>query len=184
MLTYTTAQSLSDLQGILDLQKANLPQGLSPDEIHSQGFVTVDHDLALLQKMNDLEAHVIAKEQDRVIAYVLCMTRDCRHDIPILMPMFEVFDRTPFRQKTIAAYHYLVVGQDCVDKGYRGQGVFDACFQVYRKQYAQKYDFAITEIARDNPRSLRAHQRVGFKKIHDYVDPRGTVWDIVLWDWS
>ena len=39
--------------GILDLQKANLPEFLSSEEMRSQGFLTVKHSFTNLQKLND-----------------------------------------------------------------------------------------------------------------------------------
>jgi hypothetical protein len=87
MIEFTTANSKSDLEGILILQKSNLAKGLSFEEIQSQGFVTVDHSFDQLKKLNDIEKHVIAKDDEKVIAYVLAMTQKSRHDIPILVPM-------------------------------------------------------------------------------------------------
>lgn len=184
MITYTAANSKNDLEGILKLQKANLPQGLTPDEIRSQGFVTVNHSFDLLAKLNDLEKHIIAKDKEQVVGYVLAMTQHSRYDIPILIPMFDVFDAVRYNGKTISEYNYLIIGQVCVDKEYRGQGVFDNCYAAYREHYSGKYDFAITEIASSNPRSINAHKRVGFKEINSYTDPDGTEWVIVVWNWK
>jgi hypothetical protein len=43
MIKYTTSATTNDLQGILNLQKTNLPAALTIEEIKSQGFVTVVH---------------------------------------------------------------------------------------------------------------------------------------------
>jgi len=118
-----------------------------------------------------------------VIAYLLAMTVYSKADIPALIPMFELFDQTPFREKPISGYTYLVVGQVCVDKNYRGQGVLDQCYEAYKKQFQSKYDFAITEIAIKNQRSINAHKRIGFSEIHCYEAPNGEEWSIVVWEW-
>ncbi len=52
-LEYKRASSDSELNGILDLQKANLPEFLSTEELRSQGFLTVKHSFTNLQKLND-----------------------------------------------------------------------------------------------------------------------------------
>ncbi|MCO6496830.1 MAG: GNAT family N-acetyltransferase [Chitinophagaceae bacterium] len=184
MVTYTTAVSKSDLEGILKLQKANLPRNLNVAEIESQGFVTVDHSYKLLKKMNDTEPHVIAKDGDKVAGYVLAMTKELRNEIPILFPMFSVFDNIAYNGKKISDFNYMLVGQVCVDKAYRGQGVFDNCYEYYRKCYGNRYDFAITEIAVTNTRSLKAHRRVGFEEIYFYTGPDKTEWIVVIWDWK
>jgi L-amino acid N-acyltransferase YncA len=183
MLTFTKATSTSDLEGILLLQKKNLAQGLSSEEIQSQGFVTVNHTFDQLKNLNDIEKHVIAKDGDQVVGYALAMTQQSKSEIPILLPMFEVFDKIIFSGKEISSYNYMVVGQVCVDKAYRGHGIFDQNYGAYKKYYQDNYDFAITEIASTNTRSLQAHRRIGFKEINSYFAPDKTEWIVVVWDW-
>ncbi|OQP38888.1 GNAT family N-acetyltransferase [Niastella yeongjuensis] len=183
MITYTRSTTKEELEQILALQKQNLAVGLTEEQIAAQGFVTVSHSFTDLYKMNELEAHVIAKDNDRVIGYILAMTVRSRLDIPILLPMFDLFDAVTYQHKKIADYNYMVVGQVCVAADYRGQGVFDACYKAYSSYFNDKYDFAITEIATRNQRSLHAHKRVGFETIHSYVAPDGEEWNIVIWKW-
>ena len=52
MIQYSITKTALDLQQILALQKANLPNNLSEAEIQTQGFVTVSHDFDLLADMN------------------------------------------------------------------------------------------------------------------------------------
>ena len=184
MLVFDTSNSKKDLDGILDLQKTNLAANLTLEEIQSQGFVTVQHTYDVLKKLNDIEKHVIAKDDDKVIGYVLAMTEHSKFDIPILISMFEIFDMMLYHNKKMSAYHYVIVGQVCVHKAYRGQGIFENCYAAYKERYQQKYDFAITEIAHTNTRSLNAHKRIGFKEIHSYVGPDRTAWIVVIWDWK
>jgi GNAT superfamily N-acetyltransferase len=183
MITYTTSKTKEELKQILALQQQNLAVGLTVEEIATQGFVTVSHSFDDLYKMNELEAHVIAKDNDRVIAYLLAMTARSRFDIPILLPMFDMFEEVEYQHRRIADYNYMVVGQVCVAASYRGQGIFDACYAAYKSFFKDKYDFAITEIATRNQRSLNAHKRVGFETIYSYVAPDGEEWNIVLWKW-
>jgi hypothetical protein len=184
MIIYTTANSKNDLEGILHLQKINLARNLSQDEIRSQGFVTVDHTYDQLERLNGHEKHIIAKDGDKVIGYLLAMTKASKSDIPILLPLFDMFDRVSYNHKKISGYNYMVVGQVCIDKAYRGQGILDDCYASYKKHYSAKYDFAITEIASANPRSLNAHKRIGFKEINVYISPHKTEWSVVIWDWK
>jgi len=184
MIVYTTANSKNDLEGILKLQKANLALSLTKEEIQNQGFVTVDHSYDQLEKLNHQEKHIIAKDIEKVIGYLLAMTKRSRFDIPVLIPMFELFDTVSYNGKKISEYNYLVVGQVCIDKAYRGQGILDHCYAAYRQHYSTKYDFAITEIAGNNLRSLKAHKRIGFQEINIYVSPDKTEWVVVLWDWK
>jgi ribosomal protein S18 acetylase RimI-like enzyme len=173
----------AELQGILDLQRVNLLSEISEVEKSEQGFVTVKHSLEQLKWMHTLESHVIAKDGQKVIGYILAMTKESRDLVPVLVPMFEQFDCLIFREKLLSVYDYMVIGQICVDKGYRGQGIFDNMYDLYRNSFSSRYDLAITEIAVSNRRSLKAHQRVGFQVIHEFSDSTQD-WAIVVWDWK
>ena len=183
MLIYTTAHSDQDLAGILELQKKNLPTYLPREEIDSQGFVTVNHSPGELQQLHAIEPSLIVKDGDKIVGYALAMTEASKTIIPVLVPMFDIFNNIMYKGKAISSYRYIVVGQVCIDKAYRGQGVFDDCYKAYKATFGSKYDFAITEISTKNKRSLNAHQRAGFRSIHTYAVPGGDEWDIVLWAW-
>ncbi len=183
MIIYTSSTSEKDLEGILQLQKANLPTNLTSKEMTEQGFVTVVHSLPDLQKMNEIQQHIIAKDKDRVIAYLLAMTSKSKNDIDILKPMFQSFDNIQFNSKPVSAYNYNVVGQVCVDKLHRGHGVLDNCYAFYKEAFRSRYDFAITEIATKNVRSIQAHKRIGFEQLYTYTAPDNEEWNIVIWKW-
>ncbi len=183
MVFYTTIKSREEIMQVLNLQKNNLPQNLTEEQINTQGFVTVIHSYDTLEKMNDIEASIIAKNDDQVIGYLLAMTRESKDDIPVLVPMFEIFDNVVYDNKKISVYKYIVVGQVCIDKEWRGQGILGDCYSSYKTHFLKKYDFAITEIQTKNKRSVNAHLRIGFKIIHSYKDNDGTEWEVVLWDW-
>src|SRR5688500_2995912 len=121
MIQYTTSATPEDLQGILTLQKANLPQALTKEQIQSQGFVTVSHSYNDLKKLNEIEKHIIAKDGNNVVGYLLAMTEQSKADIPVLIPMFNLFEKITLGDKVVSDYNYIVVGQACIDKQYRGQ---------------------------------------------------------------
>jgi GNAT superfamily N-acetyltransferase len=183
MIQIKSAENEAELLGILTLQEANLFQHLDEQEKAAQGFVTVKHSLDQLRAMNDIAAHVIATEDGKVVGYILAMTKASRAKIPVLVPMFEQFDQLSFQGRSISDQDYLVVGQICVGKPYRGQGLFDRMYDVYRDTYAKTYAFVLTEIATSNTRSLQAHSRVGFQAIHRFRDSLQE-WEIVFWDWE
>jgi L-amino acid N-acyltransferase YncA len=75
------------------------------------------------------------------------------------------------------------VGQVCVAEQHRGKGVFESCYAFYKRIYKGFYDFVITEIASNNLRSLRAHNKIGFEEIYTYVSSYEQEWIVVLWQW-
>lgn len=183
MITVRTAQTTSDLGGILDLQWENHLSRVSDEVKQVEGFVTVRHSLEQLQTLQSIAPHVIALEEDRVVGYILAMTKANRNLIPVLIPMFDQFDQINFQGKKVADYEYMVVGQVCVGKDQRGKGLFDQMYAAYKSEFSNCYSFAITEIAKSNTRSLAAHKRVGFEVIHEFKDETQS-WAIVTWDWK
>lgn len=184
MISYSPAASRSDLLGILQLQQENLALHLSTEEILQQGFVTVEHHLEDLERMHLAGPSIIAKENNRVIAYVLAMTLQARDHIPILEPMFMMFEHIEFQGKPLLEIPFIMIGQVCVDRPYRGQGVFEKCYETFRDYFQSRYAFALTEIAVRNQRSIRAHSRIGFTTLCTYSSPDGETWQIVTWHWN
>ncbi len=183
IMIFTTSTTDKELAEIIALQKKNLPANLTVAEMQEQGFVTVVHSLDDLKKMNQFEQHLVIKDNYTVVGYLLAMTKKSEFDIPVLSPMFEVFDKVSYQNKLLAAYNFIVVGQVCIDKEYRGKGLLNESYQAYKKTFSSKYDFAITEIATANQRSLNAHKTVGFREVHQFTDINQIEWSIVLWDW-
>ena len=184
----TTAQSAQDIQGILQLQKQNLPRNISAAEAVSQGFVTVDHDFGILNEMNQKYPHIIAKsigpqENPVVVAYALVMLREFSSKIPVLVPMFERIEKLAYKGTPILPDDYFIMGQVCVDKPYRSLGVFAALYKKMQDLMHTHFKYIITEIAETNPRSIRAHEKVGFETLEIYTS-KGTEWRIVLLDLS
>ncbi|GGG23038.1 hypothetical protein GCM10011344_24660 [Dokdonia pacifica] len=177
MITYKRAASDQELQEILAIQKRNLKAVISIQERKEQGYITVPHTFDILKKMNDACPHILAMDGDRVAGYALVMLRSFKYEMPILIPMFETADRL------LKGKNYVAMGQVCIDKPYRGQGVFKGMYTFYKEQLSTTYDCLFTEVATSNIRSLEAHKRVGFKILETQITD-GTSWEIVNWDWN
>ena len=177
MITYKRATSDQELHEILAIQKRNLKANVSLEEQKEQGYITVPHTFEILKKMNDACPHILAMDGDRVAGYALVMLQSFKYEMPILVPMFETGDRL------LNGKNYVAMGQICIDKPYRGQGVFKGLYTFYKEQLSATYDCLFTEVATANTRSLEAHKKVGFK-ILETQSTDGTSWEIVNWDWN
>jgi len=166
-----------DLPGILRLQRENLPEALGAEEKAQQGFVSARHTLPILQQMHALAPSVVATSGGELAGYALMMPLECRELVPMLDPMFASLE------KVLAGKRFYVMGQVCVAKPFRGQGVFDALYRGHAREYGAKYDCIATEIALSNTRSIRAHQRVGFVEVARQDDHAGH-WSLVAWDFG
>lgn len=172
-----------ELEQILDLQRQNLAPRLTAEAARSQGFVTAEHDLETLERMHALAPSIVARTPERVVGYALTMFVEAKAYVPILAPMFEVFTSLRWRGRLLSSVPFYVMGQVCVARDHRGQGVFDALYGGHRASYAERFELLVTEIATRNARSLRAHERVGFEPLHRYRDSADE-WLIVGWDWA
>ena len=161
-----------ELEQILALQQASLVET-------RDGFVTVRHTLDILEEMHTVLPSVVARDDDgRVVGYALSMAQTIAPLLPVLGPMFARLARLP----ALAGRRWYVMGQDCVAEAWRGRGVFDALYATHRAVYSPRFDCLVTEIATRNPRSLRAHARVGFVEIDRYRDETDE-WSVVEWSW-
>jgi GNAT superfamily N-acetyltransferase len=173
----------SELEQILALQRANLAANVGADEARAQGFVTAVHDLDSLERMHDLAPSIVARSESGLAGYALTMLVEARADVPLLEPMFQLFETLSWRGRALAGTRFYVMGQVCVAKPFRGQGVFDALYRGHRDHYRERFELLVTEVSLRNPRSLRAHERVGFQPLHRYRD-RVDDWVILGWDWE
>jgi ribosomal protein S18 acetylase RimI-like enzyme len=183
MLQACLVTNTGELAQILSLQEQNLPGNISKDEMQSQGFVTLRHDLQTLQQMHALSPSIIIKDGDDVVAYALTMLPECRLLVPDLEPMFDLLDGLTWNSRQLSTVRFYVMGQICVSKAYRGQGMVQMLYQHHKKIYQAQFELFVTEISIRNPRSLRAHEKIGFKTIHTYRD-RLDEWAVVAWDWT
>ncbi|RZS99566.1 GNAT family N-acetyltransferase [Aquimarina brevivitae] len=162
-ISYKKVTSTEELLQILALQQQNLPLVLSDDEKLKEGFVTVTHTMELLERMNAKEAHIIAKQGETVVGYALSMHPDFAKEIEVLKPMFTIITN-----QITSATSYLIMGQICIAKKYRSQGVFRNLYATMLKEFGEKYDMLITEVAAHNQRSLQAHYAIGFNDLVIY----------------
>ena len=183
MLQATLVTTEEELKAIHRLNQQNLKAHLSPGEMKEEGFVTWLYPLALLQNMHRLAPGVIVKDGDKVVGYALATPKEASVFHPDLQNMIRHLEDVMYTGKPLSAYRYYCMGQICMDKSYRGKGLVKLLYEQHKKTYSPQYDLLITEISTSNPRSLRAHEKIGFKTAHIYRDAMDE-WNVVIWDWQ
>lgn len=138
--------------------------------------------LGVLLRMCQTTPAALAKMENQVVGYALAMPREFATDVPVLLPMSDMLNTLAWRGQTLRDNpRWLVMGQICIAKGFRGQGIFDGLYRKMQEMYCEKYDFIITEVAERNTRSIRAHERAGFQTLHTYNDEgAGEMWRVVI----
>ena len=170
----------ADLPRILELQRANLAASVAAEEQRSQGFVTAVHSLESLEQMHALAPSIIARTDSELAGYALTMLVEARRCVPILDPMFQLLEQLSWRGRSLRQVSHYVMGQVCVAKPFRGQGVFDALYRGHQAAYRERFELLVTEVSVRNTRSLRAHERVGFEPLHRYRDDVDE-WLVIGW---
>ena len=179
--TIVTAEE--ELLQIVDLSRQNQKINITEDEINKEGFTSWSYSLELLQKMHKLHPSVIVKDGDKVVGYALVAFKEARNFHPDMEVMISLVDKVIYNDKPLSSYRYYVMGQVCVDKDYRGKGVFSMLYEKHKALFEHQFDFIETEISTSNKRSVRAHEKVGFKSIYTYKDEKDE-WSVVIWDWK
>jgi predicted GNAT family N-acyltransferase len=175
MIIYKTASTSKELEQILTLQKANLPDSLSCEEKEKEGFLTVIHNFELLKRMNDICPHIIAKDGNKLAGYALCMHPKFESEIDVLKSMFA---EIKLSSETKYIGNFIVMGQICVNKDYRKQGVFRKLYKTMQDNVTPEFTSIITEIDARNNRSVQAHLAIGFKVLSIY-NADGKDWKLI-----
>jgi len=183
MLQATIVTTDDEIEQVHRLNVLNYRKNVSPEEKEKEGFVSWEYPVKLLQQLQNIAPHVIVKDGDKVIAYALVATKEAAPFHKDLKMMFDHLATLTYKGKLLNEYNFYCMGQVCIDKAYRGQGVFSMLYQYHKQLYADKFDMMITEIAPSNPRSQKAHEKVGFKTIFNYRDALDE-WNVVVWDWN
>ena len=172
-----------ELQQIVALSALNHRDNVTASEKAKEGFISWQYSFDLLHKMQQQQPHIIVKDGEHLAGYALTALKEAKVFHADLTAMINSLETLMYNNKPLADYNYYVMGQVCVDKAYRGKGVFDMLYQHHKKIFKDKFDFVVTEISTNNLRSIRAHEKVGFKTIYTYKDSVDE-WDVVLWDWE
>jgi len=101
----------------------------------------------------------------------------------LLDDLFYQIDKLSVRSKKLENADYVVVGQLCVAKSHRGQGLSQKIYAFFKDALSPKYEYCLTDVDDQNPRSLSAHLKTGFEII-GAIEYGGSKWQIVLWDWN
>jgi GNAT superfamily N-acetyltransferase len=179
----TIVKTDDELKQIVELSHKNHRMNVSETEKLKEGFISWEYSYELLKQMHDLHPGIIVKDDDTLAGYALVAFKEAKTFHKDLATMINKLEAIIYINKRLADYRYYVMGQVCVDKDYRGKGVFDMLYQHHKTVFKDMFDFVVTEISVSNHRSIRAHEKVGFKTIYSYKDAMDE-WNVVLWDWQ
>jgi len=163
MIEVTRVSSPSEIIGIRDLQALNLKQNITAEEAIDQGFLTAAYTIKYLQEMNTASPSIIAKDGDKVVGYALVATKDIRNGHDLVKGLFDAIDQSEYNGKLLSDVNYVVVGQLCVAKEYRGQDLVQKLYGHFKDCLSKEFTYLVTDKAQAKTRSLKEQKKKGFQ---------------------
>jgi hypothetical protein len=147
---------IPDIEGVLDLQKLYLVSNLSEEEKKS-GFVTTPFSVEQLTYVINNEGLFIAKDSNKIIAYIFAESWNFFSQYPIFEYMISLFPKLTFLDFEINSITSFQYGPICIDKKYRGKGLINLLFEFMRIHIVKRYPLSLTFINKTNVPSYKAH---------------------------
>jgi hypothetical protein len=147
---------LEDIESVLALQEQYLVFNLSEEEKKS-GFVTTPFSREQLTYVINNEGLFIAKDNQKIIAYIFAESWDFFSQYPIFKYMISLFPKLSFLDFEINSTTSFQYGPICIDKKHRGKGLIKSLFEFMRIRVVKRYPLSLTFINKINVPSLKAH---------------------------
>lgn len=183
MITIKFVTDEAELEGIKQLQELNLRKNIARTKALADGYLSADYSLEFLNHMHQAHPSIIALSDKKVVGYSLVAVKSIRNNHTLLGELFNTIDNTIYNEIPLNDTNYVVVGQLCVAKDFRGKGVSREMYNYFRKHLSGSFKYCITDVASDNLPSLNAHLSTGFVVVASQ-NYGGINWHIVLWDWN
>ncbi|HKA22211.1 MAG TPA: GNAT family N-acetyltransferase [Blastocatellia bacterium] len=180
-IVFDVANTEEQFNQILRLQQENLVNLISEEQQARHGFVFAEHTLALLKRMATYLPQVVALSDNKVVGYNLALHVSMKNEVPKLIPMFHEFEQSKYKDRPLVTYKFMVGGQVCVDKNFRGQGLMSKLYHETKNRLPSGYELCVTEVAARNIISLKAHEKMGFEVVNTYNDGK-ELWNVVVWN--
>lgn len=133
------------------------------------GFVTTLFSENQLKKLIEEENGLfIACDGDEIIGYAMAASWDYWSEWPLFQHMIKDLQYTEYMGKTLSLENSYQYGPIAIHRDYRGSDVFPNLFEFCRIEMNKKYPILITFINKMNPRSFKAHQKLGLDIIKEF----------------
>lgn len=186
MVEICNAVSASDLEGIKYVQEANLRRNLSETEALLDGFILAEFDIDFLEKITRHYPIIIAKEEGCVVGYALIVSNEIGREYAFFHNKLEKINKVVYKGTPLEKKSYVFCAQLCVAASHRGQGIMGQFYDKIRQvvyELTPEITICVADVAVENKRSLRAHEKYGFKTI-DAIKCQETPFNVIVWDWN
>lgn len=158
-------------EDIPEIKKLQLKYHVSTisDEDRPDGFVTTlftkEQFKELIEKEDGL---FIALDGEKIIGYAMAASWEYWSAWPLFQYMIKDLPKTEYLGTRLSEDNSYQYGPIAVEKDYRATNVFPNLFEFSKREMHKKYPILITFVNSINPRSLRAHEKLGLDKIKSF----------------
>lgn len=159
------------IQDIPEVKKLQLKYHVNTisDDDRPDGFVTTlfteNQFKRLIEQENGL---ALACDGEKIIGYAMAASWDYWSEWPLFQHMIKTLPDTEYMGKTLSTNNSYQYGPVAVHSKYRGGEVFPNLFEFSRKEMEKRYPILITFVNQINPRSYKAHLKIGLDLIKKF----------------
>ncbi len=173
------AAIVEDIEKVLALHR-NYHIDTVSDEDRADGFVTTQFTAELLRDLIERERGLfVALDGERVIAYVMAASWEYCSRWPLFQYMIERLGEVEFLGEELTVGNSYQYGPICIDREYRGTGVLEKIFDLARREMNRRYPILVTFINKKNPRSARAHEKLGLSVAEEFEFNGNSYYELV-----
>ena len=145
----------ADFEKIFELQNKNLLSAINPSE-RSDGFLATVFTIEQFREMNDALCVVVAVKGKKVCGYICTSPPDFFKKFPLQKAMLERCSQISHKNKPLSSYQTFVANPICIDKSFRGTGVYLGLCNKVLEFIPKTYQLAVGLISPENKRHLKA----------------------------
>lgn len=160
--------TIDDIAAISNLQNKYHVDTIS-EEDRPDGFVTTLFNEEQFQELIENENGLaIACDGDKIVGYAMAASWKYWSAWPLFQHMIKDLPRTKYMDQVLSLENSYQYGPIAVHSNYRGSDVFPNLFEFSRTEMQKRYPILITFINKINPRSFKAHKKLGLDIIKEF----------------
>jgi len=167
-----------DFPQIVELQNKNLASALD-DLSRQDGFLSTAYSLEQFEQMNNSICVIVGVDTNaeeasqgyeaKVQAYICAITKELCMNFRYPSLLISLCDELLYKGKPLSSYRYYLSNPICIDKGFRGTGVYTEICNHLAQFTVPDYDIAIGFISSANYRHLRAVRKLNVEIVGKFV---------------
>ena len=154
----------------IELQNKNLPAVL--DDIEKKdGFLSGEFTIEQFQAMNDDLCVMVCFDNDYFCGFLVASSIEFNKQFPLPKAMIDCFPKISYKGKSIVEYNPFISGPGCIDRKYRGKGVYASLVRAVLNFLAQQTnppDLRISLVSSENSRSINAQKKIGMDRVGQF----------------